>query len=43
MIVTLPAGAVELIEWHIIEIPQTGTRHFVGFSITTNLDELVHL
>lgn len=33
MIVILPAGAVELIEWNIIEIPQTGTRHFVGFSI----------
>lgn len=37
MIKLLPPGAVVLRKWNIIKIEETGSKHFVGFSIYDHL------
>lgn len=37
MIVIMPPGSIALVDWNIIEIPLTKSRHFVGFSIYDNV------
>lgn len=40
MIVTLPPGTVVQIEWNIIEVQLTRTKHFVGFSLNDKLGRI---